>query len=105
MTASKKMTARSAKMTSGLEKAPHRSLLAALGLTREEMRRPLIGIANSANEIIPGHIHLDKIVQAVKDGVRVAGGTPMKGIFASSAITAPPCVRAEGAPSASIVEA
>ena len=43
-------------------------LLAALGLTREEMRRPLIGIANSANEIIPGHIHLDKIVQAVKDG-------------------------------------
>ena len=78
MTASKKMTARSAKMTSGLEKAPHRSLLAALGLTREEMRRPLIGIANSANEIIPGHIHLDKIVQAVKDGVRVAGGTPME---------------------------
>jgi len=78
MTVSKKMTARSANMTSGLEKAPHRSLLAALGLTREEMRRPLIGIANSANEIIPGHIHLDKIVQAVKDGVRMAGGTPME---------------------------
>jgi dihydroxy-acid dehydratase len=78
MSASKKMTARSAKMTSGLEKAPHRSLLAALGLTREEMRRPLIGIANSANEIIPGHAHLDKIVQAVKDGVRMAGGTPME---------------------------
>lgn len=75
---SKKMTARSSKMTAGLEKAPHRSLLAALGLTREEMRRPLIGIANSANEIIPGHIHLDKIVQAVKDGVRMAGGTPME---------------------------
>jgi len=75
---SKKMTARSGKMTSGLEKAPHRSLLAALGMTREEMRRPLIGIANSANEIIPGHIHLDKIVQAVKDGVRMAGGTPME---------------------------
>jgi len=74
----KKMTARSGKMTSGLEKAPHRSLLAALGMTREEMRRPLIGIANSANEIIPGHIHLDKIVQAVKDGVRMAGGTPME---------------------------
>ncbi|MDR3639860.1 MAG: dihydroxy-acid dehydratase [Humidesulfovibrio sp.] len=72
------MTARSSKMTGGLEKAPHRSLLAALGLTREEMRRPLIGIANSANEIIPGHIHLDKIVQAVKDGVRMAGGTPME---------------------------
>jgi len=78
MPASKKMTARSSKMTGGLEKAPHRSLLAALGLTREEMRRPLIGIANSANEIIPGHIHLDKIVQAVKDGVRMAGGTPME---------------------------
>lgn len=75
---SKKMTARSSKMTAGLEKAPHRSLLAALGLTHEEMRRPLIGIANSANEIIPGHIHLDKIVQAVKDGVRMAGGTPME---------------------------
>jgi len=78
MSASKKMTARSSKMTAGLEKAPHRSLLAALGMTREEMRRPLIGIANSANEIIPGHIHLDKIVQAVKDGVRMAGGTPME---------------------------
>jgi dihydroxy-acid dehydratase len=78
MPASKKMTARSAKMTTGLEKAPHRSLLAALGLTHEEMRRPLIGIANSANEIIPGHIHLDTIVQAVKAGVRMAGGTPME---------------------------
>jgi dihydroxy-acid dehydratase len=78
MSVSKKMTARSSKMTGGLEKAPHRSLLSALGLTREEMRRPLIGIANSANEIIPGHIHLDKIVQAVKDGVRMAGGTPME---------------------------
>jgi len=78
MSVSKKMTARSSKMTGGLEKAPHRSLLSALGLTREEMRRPLIGIANSANEIIPGHVHLDKIVQAVKDGVRMAGGTPME---------------------------
>ncbi|MBA4357817.1 MAG: dihydroxy-acid dehydratase [Desulfovibrio sp.] len=72
------MTARSSKMTSGLEKAPHRSLLSALGLTREEMRRPLIGIANAANEIIPGHIHLDRIAQAVKDGVRMAGGTPLE---------------------------
>jgi dihydroxy-acid dehydratase len=78
MSATKKMVARSSKMTAGLEKAPHRSLLAALGMTREEMRRPLIGIANSANEIIPGHQHLDKIVQAVKDGVRMAGGTPME---------------------------
>jgi len=78
MSVTKKMTARSSKMTSGMEKAPHRSLLSALGMTREEMRRPLIGIANAANEIIPGHIHLDKIVQAVKDGVRMAGGTPME---------------------------
>jgi len=75
---SRKMTARSSKMTGGLEKAPHRSLLSALGLTHEEMRRPLIGIANSANEIIPGHMHLDRIAQAVKDGVRMAGGTPME---------------------------
>jgi len=75
---SKKMTARSSKMTGGLEKAPHRSLLSALGLTREEMHRPLIGIANAANEIIPGHIHLDRIAQAVKDGVRMAGGTPLE---------------------------
>ncbi len=78
MAPSKKMTARSSKMTGGLEKAPHRSLLSALGMTREEMRRPLIGIANAANEIIPGHMHLDTIVRAVKDGVRMAGGTPME---------------------------
>jgi len=78
MSANKKMSARSAKMTSGLEKAPHRSLFAALGLTREEMHRPIIGIANAANEVIPGHLHLDKIVQAVKDGVRIAGGTPLE---------------------------
>jgi dihydroxy-acid dehydratase len=69
---------RSDKMIKGLEKAPHRSLLFALGMTREEMRRPLIGVVNSANEIIPGHMHLDIIAQAVKDGVRMAGGTPME---------------------------
>ena len=69
---------RSHKMTKGLEKAPHRSLLFALGMTREEMRRPLIGVVNSANEIVPGHMHLDIIAQAVKDGVRMAGGTPME---------------------------
>lgn len=69
---------RSHKMTQGLEKAPHRSLLFALGMTREEMARPLIGVVNSANEIIPGHMHLDIIAQAVKDGVRMAGGTPME---------------------------
>jgi dihydroxy-acid dehydratase len=65
-------------MTKGLEKAPHRSLLFALGMTREEMRRPLIGVVNSANEIVPGHMHLDIIAQAVKDGIRMAGGTPME---------------------------
>jgi dihydroxy-acid dehydratase len=69
---------RSKKMTGGLEKAPHRSLLYSLGLTREEMDRPLVGIVNSANEIVPGHIHLNTIARAVKDGVRMAGGTPME---------------------------
>lgn len=69
---------RSDLMKKGLEKAPHRSLFKALGLTDEELRRPLVGIANSANEIIPGHIHLDKIVEAVKAGVRMAGGTPVE---------------------------
>ncbi|HAR62732.1 MAG TPA: dihydroxy-acid dehydratase [Candidatus Margulisbacteria bacterium] len=62
----------------GPEKAPHRSLFYAMGYTDEEIRRPLIGIANSANEIIPGHIHLDKIVEAVKTGIRMAGGTPVE---------------------------
>ncbi len=65
-------------MKKGLEKAPHRSLFKALGLTDDEIRRPLVGIANSANEIIPGHIHLDQIVDAVKAGVRLAGGTPIE---------------------------
>ena len=69
---------RSDLMKKGLEKAPHRSLFKAMGLTDEEIRRPMVGIANSANEIIPGHIHLDKIVEAVKAGVRMAGGTPVE---------------------------
>jgi dihydroxy-acid dehydratase len=68
---------RSDAMKKGLEKAPHRSLFKAMGYTDEEIARPLVGIANSANEIIPGHIHLDRICQAVKDGVRMAGGTPI----------------------------
>ena len=62
----------------GLEKAAHRSLFKAMGYTDEEMARPLIGVANSANEIIPGHIHLDKVAEAVKAGIRMAGGTPME---------------------------
>lgn len=62
----------------GLERAPHRALLKAMGYTNEELQRPLIGVANSANEIIPGHIHLDKITEAVKAGIRHAGGTPVE---------------------------
>ncbi|MDI6689925.1 MAG: dihydroxy-acid dehydratase [Actinomycetota bacterium] len=69
---------RSDVMKKGLSKAPHRSLLKAAGLSDEEINRPLIGIVNSANEIIPGHIHLDKIAQAVEAGVRIAGGTPLE---------------------------
>jgi dihydroxy-acid dehydratase len=69
---------RSDLMKKGLEKAPHRSLFKALGLTEEEIQRPMVGIANSFNEIIPGHIHLDKIVEAVKAGVRLEGGTPIE---------------------------
>lgn len=62
----------------GLEKAPHRSLFNALGLTDEEMARPLIGVVNSKTDIVPGHINLDKIAEAVKAGVRMAGGTPLE---------------------------
>ncbi len=62
----------------GINRAPHRSLFKAMGLTDEEIRRPLIGIVNSKNEVIPGHIHLDKIAEAVKAGVRMAGGTPLE---------------------------
>jgi dihydroxy-acid dehydratase len=62
----------------GLEKAPHRSLLNALGLTQEEISRPLVGVVNSANEIVPGHINLDQIAEAVKAGVRMNGGTPIE---------------------------
>ncbi len=61
----------------GIERAPHRSLMKAMGYTNEEISRPLIGIAHAHNEIIPGHIHLDKILDAVKAGIRIAGGTPI----------------------------
>ncbi len=69
---------RSDAMKKDVEKAPHRSLFKAMGYTQAELERPLIGIANSANEIIPGHIHLDRICEAVKAGVRMAGGTPIE---------------------------
>jgi dihydroxy-acid dehydratase len=62
----------------GVERAPHRSLFKSMGFTDEEINRPLIGIANSYSEIIPGHINLDKITEAVKAGVRIAGGTPIE---------------------------
>jgi len=62
----------------GLEKTPHRSLFKASGFTDEELSRPLIGIVSSKNEVIPGHVHLDKIAEAVKTGVRIAGGTPIE---------------------------
>jgi len=65
-------------MKKGVEKAPHRSLFKSMGFTDEEIARPMVGIANSANEIIPGHIHLDRIAEAVKAGVRMAGGTPIE---------------------------
>jgi len=61
----------------GIERAPHRSLFKAMGYTDAEIERPLIGIAGSENSIVPGHIHLDKIVESVKAGVYMAGGTPV----------------------------
>lgn len=69
---------RSDLMKSGPERIPHRALFRALGLTEEELERPLIGVVNSQNEIIPGHLHLNTIAQAVKDGIRSAGGTPIE---------------------------
>ncbi|HHV10054.1 MAG TPA: dihydroxy-acid dehydratase [Clostridiales bacterium] len=68
---------RSDAVKTGIAQAPHRSLFNALGMTKEEMRKPLIGIVSSYNEIVPGHINLDKIVDAVKLGVAMAGGTPI----------------------------
>ena len=64
-------------VVTGVQNAPHRSLFHALGLTEEEQKRPLIGIVSSYNEIVPGHMNLDKIVDAVKIGVAMAGGTPI----------------------------
>jgi len=72
------MNMRSDVVKKGIEKAPHRSLFKAMGYTDEEIRRPLIGVVNSKNEIVPGHIHLDKIAEAVKAGIRMAGGTPVE---------------------------
>ena len=68
---------RSDQIKKGVERAPNRSLLYALGYTEEELNRPLVGVVSSWNEIVPGHMDLDKIVEAVKAGIRAAGGTPV----------------------------
>ena len=72
------MKERSCNVTQGIERAPNRSLFYALGYTKEELERPLIGVVCSYNEIVPGHMNLDKIAEAVKAGIRSAGGTPIE---------------------------
>ena len=69
---------RSDRVKKGIERAPHRSLFNAMGYTKEELDRPLVGIVNSASEVVPGHIHLHEIAKAVKAGVYMAGGTPLE---------------------------
>lgn len=69
---------RSDTVTKGAERAPNRSLFYAMGYTREELERPLIGVVSAKSEIVPGHMHLDKVAEAVKAGVRMAGGTPIE---------------------------
>ena len=71
------MSRRSDNVTKGVEKAPMRSLFYAMGYTKEELERPLIGVVSTHSEIVPGHMHLDKVTEAVKAGVRMAGGTPI----------------------------
>lgn len=71
------MIRRSDNVTRGVEKAPMRSLFYAMGYTKEELERPLIGVVSAHSEIVPGHVHLDKVTEAVKAGVRMAGGTPI----------------------------
>ena len=71
------MSLRSDNVTKGAERAPNRSLFYAMGYTKEELERPLIGVVSAHSEIVPGHVHLDKIADAVKAGVRMAGGTPV----------------------------
>jgi len=68
----------SEQVTKGFHRAPHRSLFYATGLSPEDLERPLIGVVNSANEIIPGHVHLDRVAEAVKAGIWSAGGTPLE---------------------------
>lgn len=72
------MTLRSRNVIRGVERAPARSLFYAMGYTKEELERPLIGVISAKSEVVPGHIHLDKIAEAAKAGVRMAGGTPIE---------------------------
>ena len=69
---------RSDSVKKGIERAPNRSLFYAMGYTKEELERPLVGVVSAKSEIVPGHIHLDKIAEAVKAGIRMAGGTPIE---------------------------
>ena len=69
---------RSDQVKKGPARAPHRSLFYAMGYTSDDLKKPLIGIVNAQNEVIPGHFHLDEIARAVKAGVLGAGGTPME---------------------------
>src|SRR3972149_4433545 len=69
---------RSDEIKKGIEKAPHRALLKALGLTDKDIAKPFIGIANSYTNLVPGHIHLRNIADAAKDGIIAAGGTPFE---------------------------
>lgn len=72
------MARRSDNVTKGIERAPMRSLFYAMGYTKEELERPLIGVVSAKSEIVPGHMHLDKVAEAVKAGIRMAGGTPIE---------------------------
>jgi dihydroxy-acid dehydratase len=69
---------KSTNVKKGVERAPHRALFKSMGYTDTEINRPIIGIANSANTIIPGHIHLNRLAEAVKAGIYMAGGTPIE---------------------------
>ncbi|MFC7044872.1 dihydroxy-acid dehydratase [Halobacteriaceae archaeon GCM10025711] len=77
-TSNKSDRLRSAEVTEGADRAPHRSLFRAAGLSDDDIHKPLVGIANSWNEIVPGHVHLDELAEYVKEGVREAGGTPLE---------------------------
>ena len=81
---------RSDAVTKGVKSATHRALFHALGMTNEEINRPLVGIVSSQNDIVPGHVNLDKIVEAVKLGVAMAGGTPI--VFPANSIISPPSI-------------